>query len=401
MSFDGFTPPPPSRTMEELSRTGFRRYTALRRQHRMRQAVAVGLAVLVAGASVPLLLWRTSSVEKRLVDRPSERREGAVQTDAPPPRSQGLNRSRDVGELPALPGLVPGAPGDDETNHGAGLAIAFMREGTLFSMHGYGSDQVRVSRGTEFERDPDWSPDGRKIVMTSDDDLAIVDLARKRMTKLAITGDVESAPSWSPDGKRIAFTQDGDICVIDADGSGFKNVTNTSDVDEYTSSWSPDGRRLVFALNSSSGSGIYVMKADGSGRKRLTSGQDLEPEWSPDGSKVLFTRYDISSNSPSDIYVMNADGSGQRNLTLTAETFEYAADWSPDGRQIAYTWDTDGRYNPVNDPFANAVACTAARVCRGGSKSAIYVMRSDGSSRTALTAQDEADESPSFKPFAR
>jgi TolB protein len=57
-------------------------------------------------------------------------------------------------------------------------------------------------------------------------------------------------PAWSPDGSRIVFssdrdTRDNDIYVMPADGGGEVALTH-NDVDDHSPSWSPDGRRIVF-----------------------------------------------------------------------------------------------------------------------------------------------------------
>ena len=50
------------------------------------------------------------------------------------------------------------------------------------------------------------------------------------------------SPSWSPDGKKIVFsrqvgTQPHEIYTVNADGTGLFNVTNTSDISEFSADW--------------------------------------------------------------------------------------------------------------------------------------------------------------------
>ena len=72
-------------------------------------------------------------------------------------------------------------------------------------------------------------------------------------------------PDWAPDGTRIIFTCEvesgnADICRINADGTGLVRLTSEP-TPEYEPAWSPDGSRIVFV----SGSQLRIMNADGSG----------------------------------------------------------------------------------------------------------------------------------------
>ena len=53
---------------------------------------------------------------------------------------------------------------------------------------------------------------------------------------------------------------------------------------------------------------IYVINADGSGLTNLTNdpGNDYDPDWSPDGRQIAFSS---TRDGNYEIYVMNADGS--------------------------------------------------------------------------------------------
>ena len=143
------------------------------------------------------------------------------------------------------------------------------------------------------------------------------------VTRLTNNPYYDDMPDWSPDGSRIVFSSDFgdwiDICVMNADGSGQTRLTYGPGY-ESSPDWSPDGSRIAFSLEADTHH-IYVMNADGSGQTILTydpADRDpmyLDPAWSPDGSRIAYTYLGIDSGQPGGIYVMNADGSGKTRLS--------------------------------------------------------------------------------------
>ena len=136
-------------------------------------------------------------------------------------------------------------------------------------------------------------------------------------------------PSWSPDGKRIAFASGreghfrgasgitSEIYLMDADGQNVQKLTNNHKNDWYPS-WSPDGKRIAFASDRKGDLDnfeIYVMDADGQNVQKLTNNRkdDSSPSWSPDGKRIAFFSY--RDNNHAEIYVMDADGDNLENLT--------------------------------------------------------------------------------------
>ena len=104
----------------------------------------------------------------------------------------------------------------------------------------------------------------------------------------------DAHPSWSPNGRRIVFssTHNGNVEIFDinADGTGLANLTNNPAMDS-SPAWSPDGTRIAFGTTRDTNWGgepsandeIYVMNADGSGQTNVTNNPayDGRPTWCP------------------------------------------------------------------------------------------------------------------------
>jgi TolB protein len=142
-------------------------------------------------------------------------------------------------------------------------------------------------------------------------------------------------PSWSPDGRRIAFAKGGsEIYTMNVDGTGLTRLTDNPGHDNRPT-WSPDGSRIAFASQRNGDDyQIYVMNADGTGLARLTfgPGQAVSPVWSPDGTNIAFWRL---YNGGAHLFVVTPDASGLLHLGAI-EGHASGPSWSPDGSWIAF-----------------------------------------------------------------
>ena len=101
---------------------------------------------------------------------------------------------------------------------------------------------------------------------TDDSDIFTVnvdDLLENRAVPRNLTSDrvatVDDDPNWSPDGRRIIFTSyvplpsttitSSEIHIINADGKGHAQLTNDQ-IEKRGAAWSPDGTRILFARRS-------------------------------------------------------------------------------------------------------------------------------------------------------
>jgi Tol biopolymer transport system component len=193
-----------------------------------------------------------------------------------------------------------------------------------------------------------WSPDGARIAYSQgiydslcphcppDADLFIINADGSHVTRLRREPNAELQPDWSPDGSKIVSVTSSGIATVDPDGTGQIVVVSGTGYRSATPSWSPDGQRIAYSATVGDPYGadfeIFVVNADGTNLTQLTrnGGTNLGPVWSPDGTKIAFAsgRAGHPPDGNLDVYSMNADGSGQTRLT-TDPADDFNPDWQP------------------------------------------------------------------------
>jgi WD40-like Beta Propeller Repeat len=162
----------------------------------------------------------------------------------------------------------------------------------IFLMNADGSGQHQVLNQGQ---DPVFSPPGSQIAFGGTGIwVANADgsNARRIVTNRSQPFNVEvnREPSWSPDGRRIVFAREThingnsavDVYVMNADGSGLRQLTSNAAYEEEDPQFSPDGKSIVYyrlrhGADDTKGQ-IWVMRADGSGKHQVARGAN--PEWS-------------------------------------------------------------------------------------------------------------------------
>ncbi len=152
------------------------------------------------------------------------------------------------------------------------------------------------------EKSPAFSPDGKKIAFVSnanageasEPSIWVMNADGSGQTRLTSpTLGQDFNPDWSPDGTKIVFsritssTMGSELYVMNADGSNLHKVPNTlTGGSDIKPSWSPDGKRIVYHSfqGGTTYAQIYTISPDGSGLKSLNR-TGYHPDWQPVPSK--------------------------------------------------------------------------------------------------------------------
>jgi len=125
------------------------------------------------------------------------------------------------------------------------------------------------------------------------------------------------------------------IYVCQPDGSGMKLlVTKTEYRMQGSPTWSADGNLIAFDAwrpgidENFAASKVLLVNADGTGLKAL--GDGLMPSFSPRQKRIAFSRQEPNYG----VWVMSTEGPDKELVQIDPEG--WGADWSPDGKRIAY-----------------------------------------------------------------
>jgi serine/threonine protein kinase/Tol biopolymer transport system component len=163
-------------------------------------------------------------------------------------------------------------------------------------------------------------------------------------------------PRLSPDGQRVALTigsddgQEGNIWVDDLVRNILTKLTVQGGYNDF-GFWTPDGRRITFISNREGQLQGFWQWVNGSGGpERLTSGENAQHpnSWHPDGQQLAITERNPTTGY--DIWVKRI-GDHQAQPFLRTPSNEFAAQFSPDGRWLAYVSDETGRNEIYVQPY--------------------------------------------------
>ncbi|NUM99770.1 MAG: TolB family protein [Bryobacteraceae bacterium] len=198
---------------------------------------------------------------------------------------------------------------------------------------------------------PNWSPDGRYLVLNSGGKLwrLKAEGGKPELIPTGAVNRINNDHGISPDGKWLAISA-GPIYVLPWAGGVPEQVTPLAP--SYYHGWSPDGKTLVYCARRDTNFDIYAIGVSGGQEVRLTvnAGYDDGPDYSPDGKWIYFN----SDRSGSwDIWRMPAAGAGPDDKAAERTTSDEMEDWfphpSPDGKWLIFlSYEKGTKGHPAN-----------------------------------------------------
>ncbi len=205
----------------------------------------------------------------------------------------------------------------------------------------------------------DVSPDGKTIAFDMLGDIYTMPITGGKAKAIRRGIPWEVQPRFSPDGTKILFTSDaggGDnIWMMNSDGSEEKQITKESFRLLNNADWMPDGDYIVarkhFSSQRSLGAGeIWMYHVTGGGgyqlTKRKNDQQDVnEPSISADGRYIYFSEdmypggfFKYNKDPNSQIYVIKRydNEKGKLETVVSGPGGAFRPQISPDGKKLAY-----------------------------------------------------------------
>jgi Tol biopolymer transport system component/imidazolonepropionase-like amidohydrolase len=143
----------------------------------------------------------------------------------------------------------------------------------------------------------DVSPDGKTLVFDMMGDLFTLPITGGKATALTQGIAFDSHPRWSPDGKKILFSSDRsgaeNIWWIDLEKKDTFQVTKERDQNFPSATWTPDGDYIVYSKGKMNVQLYLVHKDGGSGTQLISTPaflKTIDPAVSADGRYVYFSR---------------------------------------------------------------------------------------------------------------
>jgi Tol biopolymer transport system component len=142
----------------------------------------------------------------------------------------------------------------------------------------------------------DISPDGKTIVFDMMGDLFTVPATGGKATVLTKGIAFDSHPRWSPDGKKILFSSDRsgaeNIWWIDLEKKDTFQVTKERDQNFPSATWTPDGDYIVYSKGKMQVQLYLVHKNGGAGTQLISTPatyKTIDPAVSADGRYIYFS----------------------------------------------------------------------------------------------------------------
>jgi Tol biopolymer transport system component len=242
--------------------------------------------------------------------------------------------------------------------------IAFLsytnEESDIYTINPGGGGLTRLTSWSGSEWEPTWSWDHKQLAFVrtrvGSDNVEHADIflmngdgSNKRWARTALPYFEMFEPSWSPDGKRLVMTTrlgnssaDIYLATMELGSDTVRYVAPKGKLRIYgrQASWDPTGTSIIYL--DYLGTSVHQLVPGGTDVVLVSGYWGIrDAVLSPDGKRLAFTRL-VSSDNP-EIFVRDLVAKTTKRLTTNAAQ-DYNVTWSPDGTRLAFLSTRSGQY---------------------------------------------------------
>lgn len=283
-----------------------------------------------------------------------------------------------------------------------------------------------------------WTPDSKWLATSLQDPsqgrssiwlISVGTGERRRLTTPPTVTSGDGWPSISPDGRNLAFTRGMTNyafapCVLtlsqDYRPEGEpRELTTQRYSDVSGTAWTGDGREIVFSAGAFFTRSLFRVTASGRHspvRLPYALPDVLEPNISPTRSRLAYVQRTYNH----DLWRLDIR-TGERKMLVSSNGYASLAQYSPDGRRLAFQSTRSGEYGvwTCDADGSNCMQVTSLGNAAGGTprwspdsqsiafdsrvegRSHVYVMQADGGGQRRMTNNPADDITPSWSHDGR
>ena len=176
---------------------------------------------------------------------------------------------------------------------------------------------------------------------------------------LATVDEEAHSPALSPDGQTIALRRvvggppgNVDLFLLDAGRGASQRVTFDAEADS-SPVWSPGSKRIAYSSMRSGMDDLWVKGVEPGTGERVAPGPAIPSDWSPDGRLIAFhtTRAEGRWGWQFDLAVVEVNPPHAVTSLTNTPFQEVQAQFSPDGRYLAYASNESGVFEVYIQPY--------------------------------------------------